>query len=127
MRTCFGEERGGWGEEREVYGGKSPAADRSPPPTPALGPPPFRRLVRLYSQWLDEDSSELEVSQEQLASLKEQLAKVTEKISTNSDHLKTKDSTLQEKEDSLKARRQSCGDANAIVAVLSCVAAVRSP
>lgn len=56
------------------------------------------RLVNLYSKWLDEDSNELELSQEQLAQLKEQLKSVTGKISANSDQLQTKDLTLAEKE-----------------------------
>lgn len=62
------------------------------------------RLVNLYSKWLDEDSSELELSQEQLAQLKEQLKSVTGKISANSEQLGTKDLTLAEKEKRLTVR-----------------------
>ena len=60
-------------------------------------------LVNLYSQWLDEDSSELELSQEQLAQLKDKLKTVTERISDHSSMLEAKSSTLQEKEERLSA------------------------
>ena len=60
--------------------------------------------MNLYSQWLDEDSSELELSQEQLAQLKDKLKTVTERISDHSSMLEAKSSTLQEKEERLSVR-----------------------
>ena len=64
------------------------------------------RLVNLYSKWLDEDSSELELSQEQLAELKDQLKDVTEKVKAKTGSLGSKDESLVEKEQRLEVRLQ---------------------
>lgn len=61
----------------------------------------LHRLVNLYSKWLDEDSTELELSQEQLTELKQQLKDITEKVSQHNSQLDAKSSTLQEKEERL--------------------------
>lgn len=63
-----------------------------------------RRLVNLYSTWLDEDGQEIELSQEQLKQLKDQLAAIQDKVGSHSSSLKEKDAQLEEKERRLKVQ-----------------------
>jgi hypothetical protein len=59
------------------------------------------RLVNMYSQWLDNESKDLQLSQEQLTQLKSKFKSVQEKIVENSKSLSQKESSLNEQEQRL--------------------------
>jgi hypothetical protein len=64
--------------------------------------PHLFRLVNMYSQWFDNESQDLQVSQQQLNALKAQFKDVQEKIAEHSKSLKQKESSLGEQEERLQ-------------------------
>lgn len=60
-------------------------------------------LVNMYSQWLDNESKDLQSNQENLAKLKDKFKSVQGKISQNSKSLSQKSSSLDEQDKRLKA------------------------
>ena len=58
----------------------------------------------MYSQWLDNESQNLQLSQEQLSQLKAQFKSIQERVSENSQSLKSKESSLSEQENRLSVR-----------------------
>lgn len=61
----------------------------------------MHRLVNMYSQWLDNESKDLQLSQDQLAELKKKFKSVQDKISENSQSLDQKEASLNEQEERL--------------------------
>lgn len=58
----------------------------------------------MYSQWLDNESKDLQLSQDQLAELKKKFKSVQDRISENSQSLDQKEASLNEQEERLSVQ-----------------------
>jgi hypothetical protein len=59
------------------------------------------RLVDMYTQWLDEDQKDLEITEEDIKELKKELSDVKNKISAKSNVLSAQEETLNDKDERL--------------------------
>eukprot|EP00047_Mylnosiga_fluctuans_P011249 m.20221 g.20221 ORF g.20221 m.20221 type:complete len:222 (+) comp3512_c1_seq1:51-716(+) len=60
-------------------------------------------LVNMYSQWFQSESSDMQMSEQQLAQLKEKFKAVQQKIQDHTNSLNQKEASLKEQEERLKA------------------------